>query len=143
MVVLTGSRQTGKTTLVRHLLPAAGGPESVYFTLDDPDERLRLGADPVRRLDHGRRLVILDEVQKQPALLDAVKFLADRGRPATSRSPGVKPEALLIERHHVDVLPGVPPGPHPRRPEGELSPPAQGPHVLAGGRGEVKGCRWW
>jgi predicted AAA+ superfamily ATPase len=79
ITVLTGARQTGKTTLVRDLLPAAGAPTSIYFSLDDPDERLRLAADPVRRLDHGSRLVILDEVQKQPGLLDAVKLLADRG----------------------------------------------------------------
>jgi len=79
VTVLTGARQTGKTTLVRDLLPAAGGPAGLYFSLDDPEERLRLAADPVRRLDHGERLVILDEVQKQPGLLDAVKLLADRG----------------------------------------------------------------
>jgi len=79
ITVLTGARQTGKTTLVRDLLPAHGAQPSVYFSLDDPDERLRLAADPVRRLDHGSRLVILDEVQKQPSLLDAVKLLADRG----------------------------------------------------------------
>jgi hypothetical protein len=78
ITVLTGARQTGKTTLVRDLLPG-GDDSSVYFSLDDPDERLRLAADPVRRLDHGRRLVVLDEVQKQPGLLDAVKLLADRG----------------------------------------------------------------
>ncbi len=80
ITVLTGARQTGKTTLVRELLPAAGGPQIVYLSLDDPDERLRLVADPVRRLDHGERLVVLDEVQKQPELLDAVKLLADRKR---------------------------------------------------------------
>lgn len=57
-----------------------GGPETVYFSLDDPDERLRLAADPVRRLDHGERLVILDEIQKQPGLLDPAKLLADRKR---------------------------------------------------------------
>lgn len=78
ITVLTGARQTGKTTLVRDLLPTAGEPNPVYFSLDDPDERLRLAADPVRRLDHGSRLVILDEVQKQPGLMDAVKLLADR-----------------------------------------------------------------
>lgn len=78
IVVLTGARQTGKTTLVRDLLPEPGSPPPVYFSLDDPDERLRLAADPVRRLDHGNRLVILDEVQKQAGLLDAVKLLADR-----------------------------------------------------------------
>jgi len=78
VTVLTGARQTGKTTLVRDLLPRSDALETVYFSLDDPDERLRLAADPVRRLDHGRRVVILDEIQKQPALLDAVKLLADR-----------------------------------------------------------------
>jgi predicted AAA+ superfamily ATPase len=79
ITVLTGSRQTGKTTLVRDLLPAPGDAPPASFPLDDPDERLRLATDPVRRLDHGPRLVVLDEVQKQPALLDAVKLLADRG----------------------------------------------------------------
>lgn len=80
VTVLTGARQTGKTTLVRELLPAVETTAPAYLSLDDPDERLRLAQDPVRRLDYGSRLVILDEVQKQPALLDAVKFLADRKR---------------------------------------------------------------
>jgi hypothetical protein len=79
ITVLTGARQTGKTTIVRDLLPAAGNLSSVYSSLDDPDERLRLPANPVRRLDHGARVVVLDEIQKQPGLLDAVKLLADRG----------------------------------------------------------------
>jgi predicted AAA+ superfamily ATPase len=79
ITVLTGARQTGKTTLVRDLLPTSEGVAPVYHSLDDPDERLRLGADPVRRMDHGSRLVVLDEVQKLPVLLDAVKVLVDRG----------------------------------------------------------------
>lgn len=79
VTVLSGARQTGKTTLVRRLLHDHGGAEPAYFSLDDPDERLRLAADPVRRLDYGARLVVLDEVQKAPALMDAVKVLADRG----------------------------------------------------------------
>ncbi len=78
IVVLTGARQTGKTTLVRELLPQAGGPETLYLSLDDPDERLRLAADPVRRLDQRESVVVLDEIQKLPALLDSVKLLADR-----------------------------------------------------------------
>lgn len=78
VTVLTGARQTGKTTLVRDLLPAEEQSSPVYFTLDDPDERLRLAVDPVRRLDHGSRLVILDEIQKQPGLMDSVKLLVDR-----------------------------------------------------------------
>ncbi len=78
VTVLTGARQTGKTTLVRDLLPSESPNSSVYFSLDDPDERLRLAANPVSRLDHGTSLVILDEVQKQPGLMDAVKFLVDQ-----------------------------------------------------------------
>ncbi|MDR7516997.1 MAG: ATP-binding protein [Armatimonadota bacterium] len=78
IVVLTGARQTGKTTLARDLLPSPEIPPILYITLDDPDERRRLLDDPVRRLDHPGRLVVLDEVQKAPALLDAVKLLADR-----------------------------------------------------------------
>lgn len=78
ITVLTGARQTGKTTLVRDLLSVTEEPPPVYFSLDDPDERLRLAADPTRRLDHGSRLVVLDEIQKQPGLLDSVKLLADR-----------------------------------------------------------------
>jgi hypothetical protein len=42
ITVLTGARQTGKTTLVRDLLPAPAGMAPVYLSLDDPDERLRL-----------------------------------------------------------------------------------------------------
>jgi predicted AAA+ superfamily ATPase len=78
VIVLTGARQTGKTTLVRDLLPATEEDSLIYFSLDDPDERLRLAADPVRRLDHGSHLVTLDEIQKQPGLLDSVKLLVDR-----------------------------------------------------------------
>ncbi len=80
VTVLTGARQTGKTTLVRDLLPASDSRQNVYLSLDDPDVRLSLAADPVRRLDHADRLVILDEIQKQPDLLDTVKLLVDRGQ---------------------------------------------------------------
>lgn len=71
-VVVTGARQTGKTTLVRELAP---GPRR-YLALDDLDvmetaqrdpERLLLGAEPV----------ILDEVQRVPAVLSAVKGAVD------------------------------------------------------------------
>ena len=78
IAVLTGARQSGKTTLVRDLLPRHGVRAIAYTSLDDPDERLRLAAEPVRLLDRPDALVVLDEVQKQPGLLDAVKLLADR-----------------------------------------------------------------
>jgi len=40
IVVLTGARQTGKTTLARDLLPVGRRPEAVYISLDDPERGL-------------------------------------------------------------------------------------------------------
>jgi len=76
---LTGARQTGKTTLVRHLLPELPEQQSLYLNFDDPDERLRVGREPVGVLDRGYSRVVIDEVQKLPRVLDAVKLIADRG----------------------------------------------------------------
>ncbi len=78
VTLLTGSRQTGKTTLVRDLLPRASKIDISYHNLDDPDERLRLAENPVARLDSTDKLIVIDEIQKQPALMDVVKLLADR-----------------------------------------------------------------
>ena len=117
ITVLTGARQTGKTTLVRDLLPAVSDQPVAYFSLDDPDERLRLAVDPVRRLDHGERLVILDEVQKQPGLLDAVKLLADRSPmpAARSTSSSMPPTACSPSKSRPATRPTAsPPAPSPK-----------------------------
>lgn len=78
MTLLTGARQTGKTTLVRDILPKAGDFRIAYFNLDDPDERLRLSENPAKSLDLPGKVVVLDEIQKMPMLMDVVKLLADR-----------------------------------------------------------------
>lgn len=78
VTLLTGARQTGKTTLVRDILPEHGDFQIAYFNLDDPDERIRLSENPARSLDIPDKVVVLDEIQKLPALLDVVKLLADR-----------------------------------------------------------------
>src|SRR5688500_10985258 len=77
VVVVTGARQTGKSTLVRHL----PGPRE-YITLDDLDVLARATAEP-DALVAGRRAVTLDEVQRAPALLHAIKRAVDE-----RRSPG-------------------------------------------------------
>jgi len=73
-VVLTGARQTGKSTLVERLFP-----DRRYHTLDDLDIR-----DAVRRnpdlLVGGDVPVTLDEVQRAPDLLLAVKRAVDLDR---------------------------------------------------------------
>ena len=76
-VVVTGARQTGKSTLVEHLLP----PGRRYHTLDDLDALDAARRDP-EVLVGGRTPVTIDEVQRAPDLLKAVKRAIDRQRTA-------------------------------------------------------------
>jgi len=76
-VVLTGARQTGKSTLVRELVPA---PRD-YLSLDDLDVTEAARRDP-ESLVGGDRAVTFDEVQREPDLLLAVKRAIDEKRRA-------------------------------------------------------------
>src|SRR5688500_16462439 len=69
IVVVSGARQTGKTTLVQN---TAGLEERPYLTLDDPELRDQARRDPASLLARARDLV-LDEVQRAPDLLLALK----------------------------------------------------------------------
>jgi uncharacterized protein len=74
-VVVTGARQTGKSTLVEQLV--AG--KRRYATLDDLDVLDAARRDP-QVLVGGPGPVTLDEVQREPDLLRAVKHAIDRDR---------------------------------------------------------------
>ena len=74
-IVVTGARQTGKSTLARELTP---GPRR-YFSLDDLDVLDAARHDPEALLE-GDRPITLDEVQREPSLLQAVKRAIDRNR---------------------------------------------------------------
>lgn len=74
-VVVTGARQTGKSTLAEHLVPG----ERRYRSLDDLDTLDAARRDP-EVLVGGREPVTLDEVQRAPDLLKAVKRAIDRDR---------------------------------------------------------------
>jgi predicted AAA+ superfamily ATPase len=76
-VVVTGARQTGKSTLAEHLVPG----ERRYRSLDDLDVLDAARRDP-ELLVGGREPVTLDEVQRAPELLRAVKRAIDRDRAA-------------------------------------------------------------
>lgn len=76
VVVVTGARQSGKSTLVRRLGPEAG---RAYVTLDDLAVRDQAVRAPEDLLARGARMTI-DEVQKVPELLSAIKIIVDRER---------------------------------------------------------------
>ncbi|MCC5806290.1 MAG: ATP-binding protein [Opitutales bacterium] len=80
VVVLTGPRQTGKTSLVRRLFPDHG-----YVNLDLPSEAAQAEGDPLAFLSrHGENLII-DEVQYAPALFRHLKRVVDGERERTGR----------------------------------------------------------
>ncbi|MCI0585444.1 MAG: AAA family ATPase, partial [Planctomycetes bacterium] len=79
VVVITGARQTGKTTLVTRSPLSAG---RVFRTFDDLDLLERARREPDALLEEAPQLT-LDEVQRVPELLLAIKRAVDR-----RRSPG-------------------------------------------------------
>ena len=74
VVVLTGPRQCGKTTLARRFVD----PDSVnYFDLESPPSLARLD-EPMTALAPLRGVVVIDEVQLRPDLFPALRVLVDR-----------------------------------------------------------------
>ena len=95
VVLLNGPRQSGKTTLVRQFADRAGHP---YLTLDDATTLLSAQDDPVG-LVRGLDRAVIDEVQRAPRLLLAIKQAVDQ-----DRRPG---RFLLTGSTNVMTLPGV------------------------------------
>ena len=75
VVILTGPRQVGKTTMLQKLMQ---GSERNYVTLDDLNERALAQSDPQMFFQMHKPPVLIDEVQYAPELLIYVKILADR-----------------------------------------------------------------
>lgn len=83
LIVITGARQTGKTTLCENILPEMLGMSASYITFDDPDERFRFQSAAVSILESMETpLIVLDEVQKAPFLFDPLKYVVDRQKKA-------------------------------------------------------------
>lgn len=78
VVVVTGARQTGKTTLIKKLI---GSKEGItYVTLDYPRIRELAKRDPELFLQQYPAPVIIDEVQYAPELLPYIKVRIDEDR---------------------------------------------------------------
>jgi len=75
-IILTGPRQSGKTTLVNHLFGSSHG----YLTLDDPLLREQAKRDPRLLLERFAPPMIVDEIQYVPDLLHYIKMDIDEHR---------------------------------------------------------------
>lgn len=80
VVFLQGARQVGKSTLAQGL--ADREPRASYVTLDDASTRAAASADPQGFVDALPECVVIDEVQRVPGLLPAIKLQVDRRRQA-------------------------------------------------------------
>ncbi|HMT69521.1 MAG TPA: ATP-binding protein [Saprospiraceae bacterium] len=72
IVALTGPRQSGKTTLLKGMFP-----DFRYVSLENPDNRAFAENDPNGFLQLYDQKVILDEVQRVPALLSYIQTIVD------------------------------------------------------------------
>ena len=72
VVALTGPRQSGKTTLAKHVFP-----NKTYVSLENPEELEFAQKDPKRFLARFKEGAILDEVQRCPSLLSWIQGLLD------------------------------------------------------------------
>lgn len=99
VAVLTGARQTGKSTLARLL-----APDHAYFTLDDVLLRDLAIRNPETFLDQGERLIV-DEVQHAPDLLLAVKRRVDELR-TEGRYILTGSSNLLLQQNVSETLAG-------------------------------------
>lgn len=93
-ILINGPRQAGKTTLARHI----AGQDMRFLTLDDEAVLLAARENPVGLIRDSPRAVI-DEIQRAPALLMAIKRVIDE-----DRSPG---RFLLTGSANLLALPAV------------------------------------
>ncbi|OGT67090.1 MAG: hypothetical protein A3J38_05370 [Gammaproteobacteria bacterium RIFCSPHIGHO2_12_FULL_45_9] len=95
VLLLSGARQCGKTTLAKQLATS----DTIYRTLDDLAIRRLAEADPRGFVKHESNMLIIDEVQRVPELLSAIKLAVDED----TRSG----RYLLTGSANIQSLPGV------------------------------------
>ena len=95
VVVLTGPRRAGKTTLLRKLFPLAS-----YALLEDPDVVAAARADPRGFLDSLKLPAIVDEIQNVPELLNYIRARVDQ-------TPNRKGRWLLTGSQDFALMRGV------------------------------------
>ena len=75
IIAVKGPRQSGKTTLLRHMFS-----DYRYVSLENPDNRLFAENDPNGFLQMYNNKVIFDEVQRVPALLSYMQTIVDASK---------------------------------------------------------------
>ena len=101
-VVLTGPRQSGKTTLLKHVFGRASG----YISMEPPDVHAAALADPRGFLEMHPAPAIFDEVQYAPELLPYIKERIDESREAHGQYFLTGSQNLLLTQQVTESLAG-------------------------------------
>ena len=83
VVMITGARQVGKTTVLRHLAHQTSQNRN-YVTLDDPTLLILAKEEPKLFLERFKPPLLIDEIQYAPGLLPYIKMNVDH-RPKTGQ----------------------------------------------------------
>ena len=95
VLVISGPRQSGKSTLVKHLFP-----NHVYTNLENIDERMMAKEDPRSFLEKfNKKSVIIDEVQQVPSLFSYIQGIVDEKKQ--------KAQFILTGSSGLDLLEGT------------------------------------
>lgn len=86
VVAIVGPRQSGKSTLAEQIVLDRGAS---MVSLDEVASRAAANADPTRFIEERDLPLFIDEFQKAPALLDAIKSRVDRARRGGRRPGGM------------------------------------------------------
>ena len=73
VIVITGPRQSGKTTLIKHLFN-----DYLQFSLEDLHIREYAEQDPIAFLEQNTHGMIIDEVQRVPSLMSYIQGIVDK-----------------------------------------------------------------
>ena len=101
-VILTGPRQSGKTTLLKYLFQKRFS----YISLELPDVRAAAAEDPRGFLKHYPPPAIFDEVQYAPELLPYIKEIIDQDRGRNGQYLLTGSQNLLLAEKVTESLAG-------------------------------------
>ncbi len=106
--IIFGARQVGKTYLLNNMFPKE---KVLVYNLQDTSLRRRLEKDPgqfsreLNALDNQIKIVLIDEIQKVPTLLDEIQFIYDQDK-YRFQFYLTGSSARKLRKHSANLLPG-------------------------------------